>query len=125
MPRRRAVVELVDSEDDSWLNQPKFMLSESDSDSDDVDSGIGVAYMEAVAAMKRVNCVTDLKPKLLVSRSCNKSTCCLSGHTFQMHSQLVTKAGHREFTGVLTKASLAVHSCMQTYCPVIYKAPFH
>ena len=105
MPWRRTVVELVDSEDESWLNQPKFMLSESDSDSDDFDSGIGVAYVEAVAAMKKVNRVAAVKPQLVVSRFCNKSACFLTGHTFQMQGQLVTKAGHPEFTGVLTTES--------------------
>ena len=54
MPWRRTVTELIDSEDESWLNQPKFKLSESDSDSGDFDSGVGVAYVEAVAALKKV-----------------------------------------------------------------------
>ena len=69
MPWRRTVMELLDSEDESWLNQPKFKLSErdSDSDSDDLDSGIGVAYIKAVAAMKKVNRVAAVKPKLVVS----------------------------------------------------------
>ena len=54
---------LVDSEDESWLNQPKFKLSNSDSDSDsdgnDFDSEVNVAYMQAVAAIKKV---IDVEP---------------------------------------------------------------
>lgn len=55
--RNASVMELVDSEDESWINQPKFTLNDSDSESDELDSRIGVAYLEAVAAMKQVNSV--------------------------------------------------------------------
>lgn len=46
----------VDSEDESWLNQPKFKLDDSDSDSDyDI---VNASYLQAVATMKRVMHVT-------------------------------------------------------------------
>lgn len=67
---RTSVMELVDSEDESWINQPKFKLNDSDSDSesDEFDSRIGVAYLEAVAAMKQVNTVVAAgKSKMTVS----------------------------------------------------------
>lgn len=61
-------MELVDSEDESWINQPKFKLNDSDSESDEYDSRIGVAYLEAVAAMKQVNnAVAAVKLKVVVS----------------------------------------------------------
>lgn len=45
--------EAVDSEDESWLNQPKFKLTD-DSDSDDSNDIVKAAYLRAVAAITRV-----------------------------------------------------------------------
>lgn len=101
MPWRRTAIELLESEDESWLNQPVFKLSEGDSDSDDFDSGIGVAYIEAVAEMKKVNRVAAVNPNLVVTRFCNSSTSCLADHAFQTQGQLVIKTGLAQFTGVL------------------------
>ena len=136
MPWRRTVTELIDSEDESWLNQPKFKLSESDSDSGDFDSGVGVAYVEAVAALKKVKHVAALKPKRVVSPSCHSIACCSAGHTLQLQGQLVTKAGHAEFTGVPTTEPVfqciaalkysVQRSCVICTCTSCYPAlPFY
>ncbi len=44
---------LVSSEDESWLKQARFKFSD-DSDSDEAESAVNQAYLQAVAALKQV-----------------------------------------------------------------------
>ncbi|KAL3157941.1 hypothetical protein ABBQ32_012343 [Trebouxia sp. C0010 RCD-2024] len=50
----------IDSEDESWLNQPKFKLTD-DSDSDDAYDLVNASYLQAVAAIKRVMHATAME----------------------------------------------------------------
>lgn len=45
----------IESDDQSWLNQPRYTFSEdSDSDEDYLDSAVNKAYLRSVAAIKEV-----------------------------------------------------------------------
>jgi hypothetical protein len=44
---------LVSSEDESWLKQARFKFSD-DSDSDEAESSVNQAYLQAIAALKQV-----------------------------------------------------------------------
>lgn len=43
----------MSSEDESWLQQARFKFSD-DSDSDEAESAVNQAYLQAVAALKQV-----------------------------------------------------------------------
>ena len=94
----------VDSEDESWLNQPKFKLTD-DSDSDDGYDIVKASYLQAVAAIKKVMNVGNVDQGAeasIVSLRCH----CSAGCTVQTHSQTFVQPGHVELTGMRSIAVL-------------------
>ena len=98
---------LVSSEDESWLKQARFKFSD-DSDSDEAESAVNQAYLQAVAALQQV---TATKTRTQQTSSDIHASC-----DSMLHCRQDRQDNQKTDTVPQLRSLLCTHRCLLSGC---------